>query len=401
MQIRLNASNLEDWARSNRLPTKMVSVHFTPLNQLLQWLQCLSSESSIDGLIGTVQSLRALNPLQLRRAVREYRYEVDESRMDDDCAQYLVQIQKQWERLRMAKRVGGLGVDGTAAAEGEEQSGKPSPAGGSGAVTPKEKEKDDAAAQEDVARMIDEVFSDPCSFGSYTPPGGAEALGELLNSRYMVRPLLTFSVFLDDANPVLPSQLPFAVPSSAEMLVNFAQPDAFGPFAHSRQHLPPRSEGTTTPRSSSRLSLSSMSRPSFHPTTSATTITTADDAASIFSFSTDASRPPLPSSESIKDREPFTPVLPDDFFAVWDAAKEKAGQRLPPSTSATLLAEVERWDVSPAAGGWSEWREGVESGGEGSVVDHQELEGERSFESSGSVEELVDETPRQRTGFQP
>jgi len=41
--------------------------------------------------------------------------------------------------------------------------------------------------QEDAARMIDEVFSDPSEFGSYSPPGATEALGELLNSRYMVR----------------------------------------------------------------------------------------------------------------------------------------------------------------------------------------------------------------------
>lgn len=161
------------------MPTKMTSVHFAPLNQLLQWLQCLSSEASIDGLIGTIQSLRSLNPLQLRRAVREYRYEVDETRMDEDCSQYLLQIQKQWERMRLQKTVDGLGGPGSGGG-GEVMSRASS--GSTSSETSEERRE-----QENVMRMIDDVFADPSGFGSYTPPGGSEALGELLNSRYMVR----------------------------------------------------------------------------------------------------------------------------------------------------------------------------------------------------------------------
>ena len=167
----MNASTLEDWARLNRMPTKMVSVHFAPLSQLLQWLQCLSSESSIDGLIGTIQSLRSLNPLQLRRAVRDYRYEVDEPKISEDCSQYLLQIQKQWERLRVQKTV--EEVQGSSSAE---------------SVRSNSPTESTVSLHSDVVRMIDEVFSDPNSFGSYIPPGGSEALGELLNSRYMVSP---------------------------------------------------------------------------------------------------------------------------------------------------------------------------------------------------------------------
>ncbi|GAA6005332.1 hypothetical protein JCM10207_002941 [Rhodosporidiobolus poonsookiae] len=392
MQIRLNASNLEDWARANRLPTKMVSVHFTPLNQLLQWLQCLSSESSIDGLIGTVQSLHALNPLQLRKAVRDYRYEVDESRMDDDCAQYLVQIQKQWERLRMQRKVDGVhgeggasGAAGEAAAEG---AGRATPPAAS-AMAGGDADADDASAtsaQEDVVRMIDDTFADPSSFGSYAPPGGAEALGELLNSRYM---------------------LPFAVPTSAEMLVNFDAPDAFGPFANARL-VPPRanSEGTATPRSSSRLSLSSTSRQST-PASTFSGGAPLDDAASIKSFATDTSsaRP----AGALGEKEPFVPVLPDDFFAVWDAARVKAGQRLGTSASAQLLAGVTSWESSPAVP-WTEWRreagaaleDGEVGDGEGSVVDHGESREGLGIDSSFEEDEGgVEETPRPRAGFQP
>lgn len=176
MHIRLNASSLEEWASQNRLPSKMVSIHFAPLNQLLQWLQCLSSEQAIDGLIGTIQSLRSLNPLQLRRAVREYRYEVDENHMSDDCVQYLVQIQSQWERMRLQKTVEGLAPGAPPPTQAELEKRSPSV------------DSEDAAEQQaKVTKMIDEVFSDPSAFGSYTPPGGTEAMGELLNSRYMVR----------------------------------------------------------------------------------------------------------------------------------------------------------------------------------------------------------------------
>lgn len=175
MQIRLNASSIEEWARQNRLPSKMVPAHFAPLNQLLQWLQCLSSEQAIDGLIGTIQSLRSLNPLQLRRAVRDYRYEVDEQHMDEDCAQYLAQIQSQWERMRLQRTVEGLvpGAPRQTLSEIEQKLAAASP-------------EDAAEAQAKVTRMIDEVFADPSAFNSYTPPGGSLAMGELLDSRFMV-----------------------------------------------------------------------------------------------------------------------------------------------------------------------------------------------------------------------
>lgn len=180
IQIRLNASSLEDWSRLNLLPSRMVSVHFAPLNQLLQWLQCLSSESSIDGLIGTIQSLRSLNPLQLNKAVKEYRYEVDESRMSEECSLYLAQIQKQWERVKAQKTLEELEISKALAATVA--------ANGSAADSVRSNSPTGSmiSIQSDVSKMIDDVFSDPEGFGHYSPPGGAEALGELLNSRYMV-----------------------------------------------------------------------------------------------------------------------------------------------------------------------------------------------------------------------
>ena len=37
----------------------------------------------------------------MRRAVKDYKYEVHESRMTEECSQYLAQLQKDWERHRV------------------------------------------------------------------------------------------------------------------------------------------------------------------------------------------------------------------------------------------------------------------------------------------------------------
>lgn len=45
--------------------------------------------------------MKGLNPLQMRRAVKDYRFEVNEGRMTEECGQYLAQLQKDWERQRI------------------------------------------------------------------------------------------------------------------------------------------------------------------------------------------------------------------------------------------------------------------------------------------------------------
>ncbi|CAO1615999.1 unnamed protein product [Sympodiomycopsis kandeliae] len=98
MQLRLNISALEDWAQSNALPLSIVNTHLSPLNQLISWLACQSSLLEFDSLIATMQGLRNLNPLQMRKAVRDYRYEINETRMSVECLQYLEQFQIDWIR---------------------------------------------------------------------------------------------------------------------------------------------------------------------------------------------------------------------------------------------------------------------------------------------------------------
>lgn len=98
MQLKLSVSTLEDWARSNALPLSIVNTHFAPLNQLISWLACQSSLQDFDSLVATMQSLKALNPLQMRRAVKDYRYEVGESRMSEELWTTLEQFAADWER---------------------------------------------------------------------------------------------------------------------------------------------------------------------------------------------------------------------------------------------------------------------------------------------------------------
>jgi hypothetical protein len=37
----------------------------------------------------------------MRRAVKDYKYEVNEGHMTEECSQYLAQLQKDWERHRV------------------------------------------------------------------------------------------------------------------------------------------------------------------------------------------------------------------------------------------------------------------------------------------------------------
>lgn len=45
--------------------------------------------------------MTSLTTFQMRRAVRDYKYEVNEGRMTEECTQYLAQLQKDWERHRV------------------------------------------------------------------------------------------------------------------------------------------------------------------------------------------------------------------------------------------------------------------------------------------------------------
>ncbi|KAI5309691.1 hypothetical protein KEM55_002645 [Ascosphaera atra] len=117
MQIRMNVSALEDWARANNrqpdhyengsLTSSGETIvdssrrHLAPLVELLQWLQCFSSLSDdFKALTSTLQQLRQLTPAQLIHAVKMYRAEVGEKTLSKPMMKYLVKLQQDPDELR-------------------------------------------------------------------------------------------------------------------------------------------------------------------------------------------------------------------------------------------------------------------------------------------------------------
>ncbi|KAH7156985.1 hypothetical protein EDB81DRAFT_840912 [Dactylonectria macrodidyma] len=124
MQIRMNISILEDWARTNNRQaehfeggenrssgeTTMEAArrHLAPVIQLLQWLQCFSSldADDLEALVGTLQQLKRLSPQQLMHTANHYRSEVGEKGLPKSAMKYLVAIQKEAALKRDRRRSG-------------------------------------------------------------------------------------------------------------------------------------------------------------------------------------------------------------------------------------------------------------------------------------------------------
>ncbi|ETI25491.1 hypothetical protein G647_02264 [Cladophialophora carrionii CBS 160.54] len=111
MQIRMNVSVIEDWARTNNrqpehyengstISTGENTVdgarrHLAPIIQLLQWLQCFSSlGEDHESLVGTLVQLQRLTPTQLIHAVKNYRAEVGEKSLPKAHMKFLTQLQR-------------------------------------------------------------------------------------------------------------------------------------------------------------------------------------------------------------------------------------------------------------------------------------------------------------------
>ncbi|KAM0561696.1 hypothetical protein ACHAPJ_002865 [Fusarium lateritium] len=124
MQIRMNISILEDWARTNNRQaehfeggemrssgdTTMDAArrHLAPVIQLLQWLQCFSSLSGDDmeALTITLSQLKRLSPQQLIHAANHYRAEVGEKGLPKSAMKYLINLQKEAALKRERRRSG-------------------------------------------------------------------------------------------------------------------------------------------------------------------------------------------------------------------------------------------------------------------------------------------------------
>jgi hypothetical protein len=112
MQIRMNISQLEDWARTNnRAPEhfengslnatgeniiEAARKHLASVVQLLQWLQCFSSLGQDDeALDTTLQQLPALTTKQLLHAVKYYRAEVGEKILPKAALKHVEESKRQ------------------------------------------------------------------------------------------------------------------------------------------------------------------------------------------------------------------------------------------------------------------------------------------------------------------
>ncbi|KAF8527881.1 hypothetical protein BU17DRAFT_73568 [Hysterangium stoloniferum] len=158
IQIGMNLSVLEEWIVSSTLPSGVES-HFAPVRELLHWLQ-------------------------MRRAVRDYRYEVSEGRMSEECGQYLIQLQKDWERRRVK-----LGVEAMRREmnDREDREGSASSAVlDTSDASSRAPSISTMSEQSSAQHNIDLLFSRDREHGEWTPPRPPEALGELRDSRYML-----------------------------------------------------------------------------------------------------------------------------------------------------------------------------------------------------------------------
>jgi myosin heavy subunit len=206
MQIRMNVSSLEEWARSNnRQPEhyengSMSSTgentieaarrHLAPVIQLLQWLQCFSSlGDDFESLVGTLQQLTRLTYQQLIHAVKHYRSEVGEKGLTKDAMKYLVTMHRETVNRRQSQRR----VASATSSPQSKRNLNPEPA-------PKTPENHDQGSP---------VSSPPSAPNPATPKPPPPA--EVQEEDYAPENLLL--------DPAL--MLPFSLPTSTDMLVSY------------------------------------------------------------------------------------------------------------------------------------------------------------------------------------
>ncbi|KAJ5988819.1 hypothetical protein N7481_004029 [Penicillium waksmanii] len=214
MQIRMNVSALEDWARNNnRQPehydngsmsatgentVDAARQHLAPVIQLLQWLQCFSSlGEDHESLVTTLLQLQQLIPLQLIHAVKSYRAEVGEKGLTKQAMKFLLDMQRDPEILfREQHRIQAVKEAAAAAPTSDAPQDRPQ--------TPSRDE-----TQQSTPATPDPNLASPGSVGTSSRPASmALPYREDRPGRE--------SVFLD---PTL--FLPFSLPTSTDMLISY------------------------------------------------------------------------------------------------------------------------------------------------------------------------------------
>ncbi|KAJ5115382.1 hypothetical protein NUU61_001141 [Penicillium alfredii] len=222
MQIRMNVSTLEDWARTNnRHPehyengsttssgdTTMDAArqHLAPVIQLLQWLQCFSSlGDDHESLVTTLLQLQQLTPTQLLHAVKSYRPEVGEKGLTKQAMKFLLEYQRDPDMLfREQQRIQD---------EKEKAAAAPVPEAAAEA-RPKTPSRDQPQPPADGAPEVptspDPGPASPASIAASSRPTSMIAAPKTDD-----RPGVN-GIFLD---PTL--FLPFSLPTSTDMLISY------------------------------------------------------------------------------------------------------------------------------------------------------------------------------------
>jgi hypothetical protein len=126
MQIRMNISMLEDWARTNNrqperyengslAPSGEATIdaarrHLAPVVQLLQWLQCFSSlGEDREAMETTLAQMPSLSPKQLLHAVKHYRAEVGEKTLTRPASRHIQEVKSRPKSIIVDAQPGGPG----------------------------------------------------------------------------------------------------------------------------------------------------------------------------------------------------------------------------------------------------------------------------------------------------
>jgi DIL domain/Ankyrin repeats (3 copies) len=224
MQIRMNVSVLEDWARTNnRQPehyengstvstgentVEAARRHLSPAIQLLQWLQCFTSlGDEHESLVGTLEQLGRLTPTQLIHAVKSYRPEVGEKGLPKAHMKFLVQLQKGQESLIKRPLT------------------PSTPEGASGTATPTQAMAAAAAAPTPSTSAAPISITTNPENGDHQPSPNPPS-----TASSMMSPLSPQSFPNPDSDPETPSRslildpsvmLPFSLPTSTDMLITY------------------------------------------------------------------------------------------------------------------------------------------------------------------------------------
>ena len=196
MQIRMNVSILEDWARSNNRQAEhyeggetrssgettvdAARRHLAPVIQLLQWLQCFSSLAADDfeALVGTLQQLKRMTPQQLIHAAHHYRPEVGEKGLPRSALKYLLAIQEEAALKRETRARPKSAQEGSPSTPVKKNSsnGQGSDTPGNVQNTPDRNEQDLDEDDEDDDDAPENLLLDPALMLPFTLPSVTDML---------------------------------------------------------------------------------------------------------------------------------------------------------------------------------------------------------------------------------